>query len=135
MGGLSMAVQLKHAGIPFTVLEKNSGVGGTWFENHYPGARVDTPSRSYNHVFGVDYPYSYAFCPWEENEDYFNWVADTFSVRNDIVFNTEVRSLDWNEAESVWDITAAGPQWRTTFSLKRCRDGGWIFEPSETAGN
>ena len=43
MGGLNAAVQLKHAGITFTVLEKNSGVGGTWYENRYPGARVDSP--------------------------------------------------------------------------------------------
>ena len=39
------------AGIPYTVIEKNSGVGGTWHENRYPGARVDTPSRSYTHLF------------------------------------------------------------------------------------
>src|SRR6185312_9545764 len=37
MGGLNAAVQLKHAGIPYTVIEKNAGVGGTWFENRYPG--------------------------------------------------------------------------------------------------
>ena len=54
MGGLNAAVQLKHAGIPFTVLEKNSSVGGTWYENRYPGARVDTPSRIYTHVFGAE---------------------------------------------------------------------------------
>ena len=46
MGGLNAAAQLKHAGISFTVIEKNPGVGGTWFENRYPGARVDSPSRS-----------------------------------------------------------------------------------------
>ena len=37
MGGLNAAVHLKRAGIPFTVLEKNSSVGGTWYENRYPG--------------------------------------------------------------------------------------------------
>ena len=77
MGGLNAAVQLKHAGIPFTVLEKNSGVGGTWYENRYPGARVDSPSRTYTHIYGVDFPYPNPFCPQRENEKYFNWVADT----------------------------------------------------------
>ena len=81
MGGLNAAVQLKQAGIPFTVLEKNSGVGGTWYENRYPGARVDSPSRNYTHIYGVDFQYPNPFCPQEENEKYFNWVADKFEVR------------------------------------------------------
>ena len=42
-GGLNAAVMLKRAGIPYTVIEKDSGVGGTWWETRYPGARVDTP--------------------------------------------------------------------------------------------
>ena len=44
MGGLNAAVQLKQAGIDFTVLEKNSGVGGTWFENSYPGRESTLPA-------------------------------------------------------------------------------------------
>src|SRR5580698_10538983 len=39
--GLLAGIRLKEAGIPFTIIEKNSGVGGTWWENSYPGARVD----------------------------------------------------------------------------------------------
>ena len=109
MGGLNAAIQLKRAGISFSVIEKNDGVGGTWYENRYPGARVDTPSRQYTHLFGVDYSYPYSFCPWTENQKYFNWVADTFDVRGDITFKTEVRSLVWDEAASMWDITVDGP--------------------------
>ena len=37
MGGLNAALQLRQAGFPFTVIEKNAGVGGTWWENRYPG--------------------------------------------------------------------------------------------------
>jgi 4-hydroxyacetophenone monooxygenase len=109
MGGLNAAIQLKRAGISFSVIDKNDGVGGTWYENRYPGARVDTPSRQYTHLFGVDYSYPYSFCPWTENQKYFNWVADTFDVRGDITFKTEVRSLVWDEAASMWDITVDGP--------------------------
>jgi 4-hydroxyacetophenone monooxygenase len=110
MGGLNAAIQLKRAGIPFSVIEKNEGVGGTWHENRYPGARVDTPSRLYTHVFASDYSYPYSFCPWTENQKYFDWVADTFDVRSDITFKTEVRSLVWDDADSMWDITVDGPE-------------------------
>jgi 4-hydroxyacetophenone monooxygenase len=110
MGGLNAAVQLKHAGIDFVVIEKNSGVGGTWFENHYPGARVDSPSRAYTHIFGVDFGFSYPYCLRDENQRYFNWVADQFEVRDHLVFDTEVVSLDWDDETSRWEVTAKGPE-------------------------
>ncbi|MDT5085447.1 MAG: 4-hydroxyacetophenone monooxygenase [Mycobacterium sp.] len=109
MGGLNAAVQLKHAGIPFTVLEKNSQVGGTWYENRYPGARLDSPSRGYTHSYGVEYPYPYPFSPQAENEKYFNWVADRFDVRKDIEFDTEVKSIIWDDETKTWEIKAEHP--------------------------
>jgi 4-hydroxyacetophenone monooxygenase len=109
MAGLGAAVQLSHAGIPFTVLEKNSSVGGTWYENRYPGCRVDTPSRVYSHVFGVDFVYPGAYCEQSENEKYVNWVADHFDVRKNIVFDTEVKSIVWDDDAKVWEITSDDP--------------------------
>jgi 4-hydroxyacetophenone monooxygenase len=109
MGGLNAALQLRQAGFPFTVIEKNDGVGGTWWENRYPGARVDTPSRSYTHIFGVDFPYPNPYCAAHENVKYFNWVADTFDLRKHIQFNTEVKSMAWEEAAGEWAIDIEGP--------------------------
>ena len=109
MGGLNAALQLKRAGIPYTVIEKNAEVGGTWYENRYPGARVDTPSRSYTHIFGVDFGYPNPFCEASENQKYFNWIADSFGLRENIIFKTEVRSLTWDEATGMWEIRMDGP--------------------------
>ncbi|MGH6972015.1 MAG: NAD(P)-binding protein, partial [Caulobacteraceae bacterium] len=36
MSGLLAGVRLKEAGVPFTIVEKNADVGGTWLENVYP---------------------------------------------------------------------------------------------------
>ncbi|MEE1753849.1 flavin-containing monooxygenase [Streptomyces sp. SP18CS02] len=110
MGGLNAAVQLKRAGIAYTVVEKNAGVGGTWWENRYPGCRVDSPSRAYTHLYGVDFGYPYPFSPAEKNAEYFDWVADEFDVRADVVFNTEVRAMDWDEDSGTWAIHVTGPQ-------------------------
>ena len=109
LGGLNAAIQLKRSGIPFTVIEKNADVGGTWFENRYPGCRVDTQSRSYTNLFGVDYSYPYPYCPSSENERYFHWIADRFELRDDIVFETEVRSVAWDETTSEWQVSIDGP--------------------------
>ena len=110
MGGLNAAVQLKHAGIPYFVIEKNDEVGGTWYENQYPGARVDSPSRTYTHIYGVDFEYPNAFCLQRENLRYFKWVADHFDIRNDIRFKTEVKSVVWDESAKLWEIKADGPE-------------------------
>jgi 4-hydroxyacetophenone monooxygenase len=109
LSGLNAAVMLKRAGIPFVIFEKNAEVGGTWYENSYPGARVDSPSRSYTHLFGVDFPYPYSFCPRDENLKYLRWVADHFGVRDRISFDTEVTSIVWDDSRSEWVITAHGP--------------------------
>ena len=109
LGGLNAALMLRRAGIPYTMIEKNAGVGGTWFETRYPGARVDTPSRGYTHIFGAHFPYSSPFCDWAENQRYFDWVADTFGLRDDIVFDTEVRAMTWDEDAAMWEIEIDGP--------------------------
>lgn len=109
LGGVNAAIQLKRAGIPFRVLEKNAGIGGTWYENRYPGARVDTSNRSYSYVFTVDYPHSSPYCVQQENEAYLNWAADEFGVRDHIEFGTEVTSLAWDEDAGTWTVVTNGP--------------------------
>lgn len=116
-GGLGAAVQLRRAGIPFVVVEKNPGVGGTWFENRYPGARVDQPSRLYTHTFGVGFDYPNPYCEQDENERYFNWVADAFDgVRESIRFETEVKSVTWDDGAKRWDVEAVGPDGPVSWS-------------------
>jgi 4-hydroxyacetophenone monooxygenase len=117
ISGLNVAVQLKHAGIPFVVIEKNPEVGGSWYENRYPGARVDTSSRGYTHLFSYDYPYEYSYCPRDENLKYFKWVADHFDVRRNIEFNTEVRTMKWDDRTHLWALNAEGPAGPCTFNV------------------
>ena len=45
MSGICSAAKLKAAGIPFSIIEKNASVGGTWYENSYPDCGVDTPNH------------------------------------------------------------------------------------------
>jgi 4-hydroxyacetophenone monooxygenase len=45
--GLLAGIRLQQAGLPFTIIEKAFGPGGTWRHNVYPGARVDVGSHHY----------------------------------------------------------------------------------------
>ena len=132
-GGLGAAVYLERAGVPYVVIEKNSGVGGTWFENRYPGARVDTPSRAYTHTFGADFEYPNPFCAQVENEKYFNWIADEFGVRDNIEFDTEVKSVIWDEDAKVWEIAAVGPDGPRTWRANAVISGVGLPRPPEPA--
>ena len=49
--GLLAGIKLKAAGIPFTIIDRQSGVGGTWLANRYPGCRVDIASQYYTYSF------------------------------------------------------------------------------------
>ncbi|MBA0050902.1 NAD(P)/FAD-dependent oxidoreductase [Streptomyces sp. AJS327] len=104
--GLCMAIQLKLAGIAFTVLEKNPDLGGTWFENRYPDCGVDTPS----------YWYSYSFNPgnwaryYSKRDDvhaYFRETAERFGILEHIEFDTKVDRAEWNPESATWTIQAS----------------------------
>ena len=52
ISGICMAIKLKRAGIDsFKIFEKSSGLGGTWFDNTYPGCACDVPSHFYSYSF------------------------------------------------------------------------------------
>ena len=71
MSGLYAAMQLREAGIPFVILEKNDAVGGTWYENIYPGCGVDTPNHFYSYAFEPNHDWSHFFAKRDELWNYF----------------------------------------------------------------
>jgi 4-hydroxyacetophenone monooxygenase len=71
MSGLCAAIQLSQLGVPYTILEKNPSVGGTWFENSYPGCRVDVPNHFYSYSFAPNPGWSNHFSERDELFTYF----------------------------------------------------------------
>ena len=72
------------------VLEKNADVGGTWFENTYPGCRVDDPNHNYSYSFAQRHDWPLHFSTQDVLLDYFRDCADAFGLREHIRFGTEV---------------------------------------------
>ena len=68
--GIALGANLVKLGIPFVILEKNDQVGGTWYENIYPGCGVDTPNHAYSFSFGTRNRWSRYFAPRDEIHDY-----------------------------------------------------------------
>ena len=108
MSGILAAIRLKQAGVPFVVVEKNADVGGTWFENTYPGARVDSSNHGYSYSFAqkVDWPYHHS--TQEVLFEYFRDCAEEFGVLEDIRFGTEVISAEFDEVRCAWAVKVRG---------------------------
>ncbi len=105
MSGLLAAMRLQEAGIPYCIFEKNPEVGGTWFENSYPGCRVDVANHFYSYSFEPNHDWSEFFSQRDELLDYFRNVANKHSIRQHIRFNTEVTKSVYNEQTKSWQLT------------------------------
>jgi 4-hydroxyacetophenone monooxygenase len=103
VSGIAAAIKLQAAGIPYTVVEKHETVGGTWWENRYPGCGVDTPSALYSFSF-APHDWSLYFALRDELHDYLERVATDFGVRPSIRFNTEVLEASYEEPEQAWTV-------------------------------
>jgi 4-hydroxyacetophenone monooxygenase len=102
MSGLLAAIRLQEAGIPYTVVEKNAGVGGTWWENRYPGARVDVGNHFYCYSFEPSDHWTEYFAQQPELQAYFQGVMDSHDVARNVRFSTEVTGASW--AGDHWDV-------------------------------
>jgi len=105
MSGLLTGIRLSQAGVSYEILDKNADVGGTWFENTYPGCRVDSSNHIYSYSFEPNHHWPQHFSTQPILLEYFRGVADRYDLRGKIAFETEVETLDWDEPRALWKVT------------------------------
>jgi cyclohexanone monooxygenase len=109
--GLYALHRLRSAGFSVRVLERGSGVGGTWFWNRYPGARCDIESVDYCYSFSEglldEWQWSERYATAPEIRRYLNYVADRFDLRRDIQLETEVLGARYEDRLDRWTITTS----------------------------
>jgi 4-hydroxyacetophenone monooxygenase len=101
MSGILAAIRLQEAGIPYLVVEKNPAVGGTWYENSYPGCRVDVPNHFYSYSFH-DEEWPKHFSTRDDLWRYFEEVTSEYGIRDRIRFETEVVAARFDDATLRW---------------------------------
>ncbi len=110
-------------GLSVCVFDGASDVGGTWWYNRYPGARVDGPgSPFYGYTFSEElfqeFDWKETQSEWSEVLSYLNFVADRLDLRRDIRFNTWVNDARYDEASQRWTIeTDSGVRASATFMI------------------
>ena len=103
--GICAAIKLQALGIPYVVVEKNSDIGGTWFDNNYPDAGVDTPNHFYSYSFAPNTKWKHYFSKRSDIWQYAQDVAEKFNIISHIRFSTEVTTMKWNVESQTWTAT------------------------------
>jgi cation diffusion facilitator CzcD-associated flavoprotein CzcO len=115
VGGMYALHRLREMGLSVRVFDGADGIGGTWWWNRYPGARVDFPSAPF---------YCYTFSEelfrewdWAERQPaqaevlaYLEYMADKFDLRRDIQLNTWVTGANFDEAAQRWIVKTGDGQ-------------------------
>ena len=109
VSGIYQIKRLADLGVRFTVLEANDDLGGTWYNNRYPGARFDSESFTYGYSFSREvldeWHWSEQFSPQPETLRYLNFVVDKFELRQYMQFGCRVESMVFDEDSDTWTLT------------------------------
>ncbi len=110
--GLYMLHRARRMGLEALVLEASPSVGGTWYHNRYPGARVDIQSLEYSYSFDEalqqEWKWSERYAPQPDLLRYANHVADRFGLRDGIRFSTCMAGAAFDESAQRWTVHAEG---------------------------
>jgi len=90
--------------LTFQVYEKNADVGGTWFENRYPGVACDIPAHSYQLTFEPNKEWSKFYAPGPEIERYWQGVAKKYDLYKHIKLNHKVIEARWDDEDGKWKV-------------------------------
>ncbi len=103
--GVLAGIRLDQLGLSsFTILEKNPEPGGTWWQNSYPGCRVDTPSLLYSYSFAPDLGWPEHFSHQPDLLNYVKEIVATNNFGDRLQCNTAVEAMTWNDERATWDL-------------------------------
>ncbi len=107
--GLGMAIQLrrKMPAATFLIVEKADDIGGTWYENHYPGCACDIPSHLYSFSFERNAEWSRMFSGQLEIQNYLKRCVEKFALKPHIRLASRLCEAVWDETVLVWRAATA----------------------------
>jgi len=104
-GGIAAGVKMKDAGIhTFTIYEKSNRVGGTWWDNQYPGCEVDVHSHLYSYAF-KPYDWSRTHAKREELQGYLEETVSDYGLWSHFRLGVAVDRAEWDEQTRTWKLT------------------------------
>ena len=118
VAGIYQIKRLAELGVRATVLDGNPDLGGTWYNNRYPGARFDSESYTYSYSFSKEvldeWHWTEKFSPQPETLKYLNFVTDKFQLRQYMQFNCWVEAMVFDKNANFWSVKLADGRQLTT---------------------
>lgn len=106
--GIYQLHRLLDLGADVLVIDALGDVGGTWYQNRYPGCRFDSESYTYGYSFSSEvlqeWNWSEHFAAQPETLRYLNHVVDRFDLRRHMRFHARVRTATFDEATTMWRL-------------------------------
>jgi cation diffusion facilitator CzcD-associated flavoprotein CzcO len=126
--GLGAAIALSGEGYrdDLLILERRTNVGGTWYDNSYPGCRCDVPSNLYSFSFAPNPDWSETFSGQPEIERYLQSTARRYGVLNQVLFDTALDGARWDAGRAVWRLQTSRGSLTANFVIN---GGGGLSEP------
>lgn len=87
-----------------TIFDKNADVGGTWYENVYPGVRCDIPANVYQSTFAPKTQWTEEYAPGSEIQEYWTSVARKYNVYQYLKLRHKVVGAAWQEESGTWTL-------------------------------
>ena len=84
-----------------TCYEKNSEVGGTWYENRYPGCACDVPSHAYTYSWEPNPNWSSFYAYGPEIKQYFQDFDEKYALMKYVQLDSRVLKAVWNEDKGI----------------------------------
>ncbi|KAF9882914.1 hypothetical protein FE257_004895 [Aspergillus nanangensis] len=94
-------------GIEMVCYDKNPEVGGTWYENRYPGCACDVPSLGYTFPWKQNPSWSTFYSSGQEIWKYMKGIVDEEGMMRYILLNTRITAAEWDESKSKWQVSLA----------------------------
>lgn len=117
--GCYLLHKLRALGFKTKVVESGSDLGGVWYWNNYPGARVDSPYPCYSLSLPEvwkDWEFTEIYPGWQELRRYFAHIGAKLDLKRDMFFNSTVTDLSFNESSNTWNVSCDnGKQFKATY--------------------
>ena len=111
MSGICTAIGLQRAGMhDFVMLEQSDGLGGTWWDNRYPGAQVDVPAPAYAFSFAPNPDWKQRFANAPEIHAYQQTLAENNGLFARLRLGTRLSEARFDEGTGLWHFRTADGQ-------------------------
>lgn len=106
IGGISVALDLDQAGLTnWIIIDRLEDIGGTWYQNRYPGCRCDVPAVAYSHSRFTNSQWTETHPLHTEIQRYWVNICKTQGLYNRIRLETDYVKAEWDEALQLYHVT------------------------------